>query len=95
MMTGLVPAVFSIGAQAATFAPPVLLEAGGKPVMTESPGYASPTWADLDGDGVQDLLVGQFRHGKIRVYQGLAGGKLAPGKWLDTREGLAKVPGVW
>ena len=45
---GLLPAV--------EFDKPVMLKAGGKPIRVESPGYACPAWADLDGDGTIDLL---------------------------------------
>jgi hypothetical protein len=41
------------------------------------------------------LLVGQFRDGKIHVYKGLGGGKLAPGEWLKAEGKVAKVSGVW
>ena len=34
---------------AAEFQPPVLLKADGKAVRVESPGYAAPCWADIDG----------------------------------------------
>jgi hypothetical protein len=50
------------------FQPPVRLKADGLPVRVESPGYAAPCWADIDGDGKKDLLVGQFHGGKIHFY---------------------------
>ena len=81
--------------RAAEFQGPVRLEAGGFPVRVESPGYAAPCWADLDGDGRKDLLVGQFRGGKICVYRNLGDGKLASGKWLKAEGAVAEVPGVW
>ena len=80
---------------AAEFQPPVRLEANGVPVRVESPGYAAPCWADIDGDGRKDLLVGQFKGGKIRVYKNLGGGKLAPGQWLKAGGAVAEVPGIW
>jgi hypothetical protein len=80
---------------AAEFEPPVRLQADGIPVRVESPGYAAPCWADIDGDGKKDLLVGQFRNGKIRVYKNLGNGKLAAGKWLEAAGAVAEVPGVW
>jgi hypothetical protein len=43
-------------------AAPVRLEAGGKPIDTEI-GHAAPFVYDWDGDGVKDLLVGQFGGG--------------------------------
>jgi hypothetical protein len=79
----------------AEFAPPVRLEAGGAAIRVESPGYASPCWADLDGDGKMDLLVGQFNQGKIRVFKGQGGGKYANGAWLQAEGKPAEVPGVW
>ena len=80
---------------ATEFQPPVRLEVNGVPVRVESPGYAAPCWADIDGDGKKDLLVGQFHGGKIRVYKNLGDGKLAAGEWLKAEGAVAEVPGVW
>jgi hypothetical protein len=80
---------------AAEFDRPVRLEAGGAAVRVESPGYAAPCWADIDGDGKKDLLVGQFNGGKIRVFKNLGEGKLAAGAWLQAQGQAAEVPGVW
>lgn len=80
---------------ALTFEKPIRLEGGGEPVRVESPGYAAPCWADVDGDGLKDLLVGQFRNGKIRVFKNQGGGKLAAGEWLQADGQAAEVPGVW
>ena len=65
------------------------------PVRVESPGYAAPCWADFDGDGKKDLLVGQFNQGKICVYKNLGDSKLAAGQWLQAEGAVAEVPGVW
>jgi hypothetical protein len=80
---------------ASEFQSPVRLKADGVPVRVESPGYAAPCWADIDGDGRKDLLVGQFNKGKIRVYRNLGDGKLAAGEWLKAEGAVAEVPGVW
>jgi hypothetical protein len=48
-------------------AAPVRLEAAGKAIDTEV-GHAAPFVCDFDGDGVQDLLVGQFGGGQLWVY---------------------------
>jgi hypothetical protein len=77
------------------FQPPVRLKSDGVPVRVEGPGWACPCWADLDGDGKKDLLVGQFHGGKIRVYKNLGDGKLAAGEWLKAEGEVAEVPGVW
>lgn len=82
-------------ASAAEFEKPVRLEANGIPIRVESPGYAAPCWADLDGDGKKDLLVGQFRQGKIHLFKNLGAGKLAVGQWLKAEGEDAEVPGVW
>ena len=82
-------------AEAAEFAAPVRLAGGGQAVRVESPGYAAPCWADIDGDGKKDLLVGQFNNGKIRVYKNLGANKLATAQWLKAEGKIAQVPGVW
>ena len=82
-------------ASAADFQPPKKLMAGDQAVRVESPGWAAPCWADIDGDGKKDLLVGQFNQGKINVYKSLGGGKLAPGAWLQADGIDAEIPGVW
>jgi hypothetical protein len=94
LSTLLVSGGLAVGS-AAQFQKPIRLEADGMPVRVESPGYAAPCWADLDGDGRKDLLVGQFRGGKICVYRNLGDGKLASGKWLKAEGAVAEVPGVW
>lgn len=77
------------------FKPPVQLKADGVAIRVEAPGYAAPCWADMDGDGKKDLLVGQFNEGKIRVFKNLGDGKLAAGEWLKAEGKVAEVPGVW
>jgi len=43
------------------------IEAGGVPI-TVSGGHADPCVADWDGDGLKDLLLGEFTNGRIRFY---------------------------
>ena len=50
-------------------AAPVKIEAEGGPVDITEVGHAAPFFADLDGDGKRDLLVGQFGGGKLRIYK--------------------------
>ena len=80
---------------AAEFEQPVRMKGDGAAVKVESPGYAAPCWADIDGDGKKDLLVGQFSKGKIQVFKNLGAGKLAAGSWLQAEGQTAEVPGVW
>jgi hypothetical protein len=77
------------------FAPPVRVQADGVPIKVETPGYACPCLADLDGKGKLDLLVGQFNKGKMQLFKGLGGGKFAKGTWLQVDGKPAEVPGVW
>ena len=49
-------------------AEPIRLMADGKPIDTEV-GHAAPFVCDFDGDGVQDLLVGQFKGGCLWIYR--------------------------
>ena len=48
--------------------PPVRLQAEGKVIDTDI-GHAAPFVADFDGDGVKDLLVGQFGVGILWFYK--------------------------
>ena len=75
----------AVAARAVEFEQPVRVEAGGAAIRVESPGYAAPCWADFDGDGKKDLLVGQFNGGKIRVFKNLGDG---------YSEVMAKYPGI-
>ena len=55
---------------------PFRVQAGGVPIDVDG-GHAAPYVADFDGDGVRDLLVGQFAKGRCRVYKNL-GTNVAP-----------------
>ena len=77
------------------FAKPVRLAAGGEIIRTEAPGYAAPALHDLNGDGHKDLVVGQFRDGKLMVYPGKGKGVFGAGDWLMAGDEVAEVPGVW
>jgi hypothetical protein len=79
---------------ASDFEPPVRLKAGAAAIRVESPGYAAPCWAELNG-GKMQLLVGQFNQGKIRGFKHLGAEKFAPGNWLLAEGKVAEVPGVW
>lgn len=58
-------------------------------------GHAAPLVTDFDGDGVPDILVGQFGEGKLRVYKNIGSAK-APRfdgfTWFKTGEQEGKVP---
>lgn len=80
---------------AADFEAPVRLKCQGVAIRVESPGYAAPCWADIDNDGKKDLLVGQFRKGRIQIFKNLGEGRFEAGKWLEAEGDVAEVPGVW
>jgi hypothetical protein len=75
-------------------APPVQITAGGKPINVDI-GHAAPFFADIEGRGVKDLLVGQFGDGKLRIYRNVGTNtepKFDKFTWfLDGQEG-GKVP---
>lgn len=81
------------------FEAPQKVMGGDKAIEVEAPGYAAPGLYDVTGDGVPDLLVGQFKEGKIGLYKGSRGedGKLTFGahEWLMADGEIAKIPGVW
>ena len=78
---------------ATEFESPVRLKAGDAYIRVESPGFAAPCWAEINGE--KCLLVGQFKQGKIRVYKHVSGTQFAPGTWLQAEGKTAEVPGVW
>ena len=73
---------------------PVRLEANGKPIDTAI-GHAAPFVGDFDGDGVPDLLVGQFGDGLLWVYKNVgtaAAPKLAAGAKFKDGAQDGRVP---
>jgi hypothetical protein len=70
----------------------------GKLIAVESPGYACPTFADIDQDGDDDLIVGQFAGGNMQVYRNEsepgATPKFGSVDWITAGEKRAEVPGV-
>ncbi len=79
----------------AIFEKPVRLEADGKIIDTGNRlGHSGPTMADVDGDGIPDLVVGDFS-GQFRVYPNLVRTgmpRLGPMKYLMAGGVPAKVP---
>ena len=87
----LVPSVI----HAVEFDAPVQIMAGDKALAVESPGYASPCFADIDQDGTKELLVGQFNDGKIKVYRQLGDHQFDQGEWLKYKDEVITIPGIW
>ena len=71
-------------------AEPVRLEAAGKPIDAAEIGHAAPFVCDFNGDGIKDLLVGQFGEGLLWIYHNEGTNsepKLAAGvKFKDGKE---------
>jgi hypothetical protein len=64
-------------AQTPEFDAPVAIEANGSPINVGLGGNASPFVVDWNGDGKQDLLLGQYNGGKVRFYENI-GENFAP-----------------
>jgi hypothetical protein len=74
--------------------PPLRLEAAGKPIDT-AVGHAAPFVGDIDGDGVNDLLVGQFGEGILWIYKNVGSNahpKLAAGVKFKGESKEGRVP---
>jgi hypothetical protein len=69
ILIGLTVSVTS--AIAGDLAPPVQVQAGGRPIDVLLVGHSAPFYGDVDGDGASDLLVGQFDEGRLRIYRNL------------------------
>lgn len=76
------------------FGPPFRVLANGKPIDVEI-GHAAPLVADFNGDGIDDLLVGQFGDGKLRIYRNQGDNlnrKFGGFAWFQAGGADGKVP---
>lgn len=74
--------------------PPFRLEAEGKPIAVDV-GHAHPFLYDWDGDGLKDLLVGQFGDGKLRIYRNVGTNQkpvYGALRWFEAGGEIATVP---
>ena len=73
---------------------PFAVKAGDAPIDVTI-GHAAPFFADVDGDGLEDLLVGQFGQGQLRIYKNVGrAGAPAFGEfeWFQAGGDVGKVP---
>ena len=78
----------------AALAPPFRVAASGVPIDVDI-GHAAPLMADFDGDGLRDLLVGQFGNGKLRLFRNRGTEKapeFATFAWFQAGGADARVP---
>lgn len=76
------------------FEKPVRVEEVMGPINVEI-GHAAPFMADLDKDGKDDLLVGQFGSGRLRIYKNIGSQKepeFRSFEWLMAEKEIASVP---
>ena len=76
------------------FETPVRVNCGDAPINVDV-GHAAPFVADFDGDGLKDLLVGQFGEGKLRIYKNTGTAKEPRFKdfeWFKAGGDIARVP---
>lgn len=70
MMSLLLLAGFTLAlAQTPVFLPATYIYAGSSPI--DVTWYGSPFYYDWDGDGVKDLVTGQYTSGYVRFYKNI------------------------
>jgi hypothetical protein len=74
---------------------PVKVFAGKLPLDVQRSGHSAPFVGDFDGDGLPDLLVGQFTDGKLRIYRNV-GTRQQPRfdgyEWFKAGGDFGRVP---
>jgi hypothetical protein len=74
---------------------PVQITADGQPIDVQREGHSAPFMGDFDGDGLNDLLVGEFEDGGLRIYRNLGTNgqpRFEEYEWFKTGADLGRVP---
>lgn len=90
----LIAACTATALTAQSFEDPVRFMDGDEAINVDI-GHAAPFYYDIDGDGVRDLLVGQFGEGKLRIYKNHgtdAKPEFKGFEWLKANGDIARVP---
>ncbi len=66
---GLAMWCFAPACPAGELLPPVKIMADGRPTDVQREGHSAPFVGDIDGDGANDLLVGAFFQGRLKVFR--------------------------
>ncbi len=91
--------LFSLAKGAELFEDPFRIKIGDEPITLEH-GYAYPTFVDLSGDGVKDLVLGSYaKQGRVNYFEASQGKSVitfAEGKYLEfsDRDGALYLSGV-
>jgi hypothetical protein len=75
--------------------PPVKLTAAGEPIDVQRTAHAAPFFGDFNGDGRDDLLVGEFHEGRMRVFLNIGSNEepvFDKFEWFTAGAELGRVP---
>lgn len=77
------------------FQQPAQIQADGRPIDVQREGHSAPFFGDFDGDGLKDLLVGEFNEGRLRIYRNVGTAdeaKFGDFEWFRAGAELGRVP---
>lgn len=80
--------------QGDVFEAPLRIQAAGRPIDVDL-GHAAPVFRDFDGDGLADLLVGQFGGGRLSIHKNIGRKgqpEFAEGVWFEAGGSQARIP---